>query len=246
MIKTVILDDENHSIETLRWKIEKFCHDIEIVQTFSDSVLALEYLKSSAIDLLFIDIEMPRLNGFEVLQELGTVPFDVIFTTAYDEFGIKAIKFSALDYLLKPVQAQELVQAVEKHKNKSARQVSPEQLRVLFSNIQDEDRGPVKIPLSTKESIEFVDPAEIVACQSDSNYTMVYLQGGRKKLISKTLKDFEELLRGHHFFRSHHSYLVSVNHIREYVRKDGGYLRMEGDMMVPVSRSRKDEVLKLF
>jgi two-component system LytT family response regulator len=246
MVKIVILDDESNAVETLKWKVEKFCKDVEVVETFVDPLKALVFLQTQKIDLLFIDIEMPKLNGFELLQTMDSINFDVVFTTAYDEFGIRAIKFSALDYLLKPIQPQELVEAVEKHKNKNANQITSEQLKVLFSNIKEEEKGPVKIALSTKESIEFVRPEDIIACTSDSNYTMVYLKNGRKKLISKTLKEFDELLSDHHFFRSHHSFLVNTKHIKEYVRSEGGYLLMSNDMQIPVSRSKKEELLKLF
>lgn len=235
-----------HSIETLKWKIEQFCDGVKIEQVFSNPVEGLAYLKSNKIDLLFLDIEMPRMNGFEVLSGLGNVPFDVVFTTAYDEFGIKAIKFSALDYLLKPVQPQELQRAIEKHQNKSRPSISSEQLQVLFSNIRNEQRTPSKIALATKEKIEFVEPDEIISCESDSNYTNVYLTGGRKRLISRTLKDFEEMLGGHNFFRTHHSHLVNIGHVKEYVRTEGGYLLMVDDRIVPVSRSRKDDLLSKF
>ena len=190
---------------------------------------------------------MPRLNGFELLEGLGEVPFDVIFTTAYDEFGIRAIKFSALDYLLKPIQAGELRSAVERHSQKLRHNLSNSQLEVLFSNIKEEQRGrPGKIALATKESIEFVFPDEIVACSSDSNYTMIYMKDGRKKLISRTLKDFEELLSEFGFYRTHHSHLVNLNHVREFVRADGGYLVMANKMTLPVSRSRREELLRQF
>ncbi len=182
-----------------------------------------------------------------MLEQLGEVPFDVIFTTAYDEFGIRAIKFSALDYLLKPVQSQELQAAIDKYARKSTHNIPSSQLEVLFSNIKEEQRGrPGKIALATKESIEFVSPEEIVVCSSDSNYTMIYLESGRKKLISRTLKDFEELLSGYSFFRVHHSHMVNLQHVREYIRSDGGYLIMSNQLKLPVSRSRREELLKQF
>ena len=240
MIKAIILDDEKHSVATLAWKLEKFCPDVEVVKQFTDPVEALDYLKSSPPDLLFLDIEMPRLNGFELLEELGdNIPFDVIFTTAYDEFGIRAVKASALDYLLKPVQNQELKTANEKYKKKGGKN-----MEVLFSS-QPESKSN-KIALATKESIEFVFPEEIVACSSDSNYTMIYMKDGRKKLISRTLKDFEELLVEYGFYRTHHSHLVNLNHVREFVRADGGYLVMSNKMKLPVSRSRREELLRQF
>ena len=249
MIKAVIIDDELHSVETLRWKLENYCPEVEIVASFTDPVKGLEHLKSDPPQLLFLDIEMPMLNGFDVLEELnGQTPFEVIFTTAYDDFGIQAIKFSALDYLLKPIQNQELKKAVEKSMHKTKEQgVSSQQLEVLFNNIKEEEKGkPGRIALSTKESIEFVEPNEIIVCISDSNYTMVHMAGGRKKLISRTLKEFEELLSSFGFFRVHHSHLVNLAQVREYVRTDGGYLIMKNKMNIPVSRSKREELLRQF
>ncbi len=221
MTTAVIIDDERHSVETLAWKLEKFCPEVDIIQQFTDASEALEYLREHPFDLLFLDIEMPRLNGFELLEELGeAVSFDVVLTTAYDEFGIRAVKANVLDYLLKPVQTQELKAAVEKHKQKRGKE-SP----ALNSETKTEELKPkrAKIALATKESIEFVDPDDIILCSSDSNYTMIHLTEGRKKLISKTLKDVEEWLAPHGFFRAHHSHLVNLSHIKEYVRADGGY-----------------------
>ncbi len=247
MIKAIIIDDERHSVETLKLKLEKHCPDVEVAASFTDPLEGLARLRENPPDLLFLDIEMPRLNGFELLEQLGKVSFDVVFTTAYDEFGIRAIKFSALDYLLKPVQVEELKAAIERHSRRSTHNLSSSQLEVLFSNIKEEQRGrPGKIALATKESIEFVFPDDIVACSSDSNYTMIYLSDGRKKLISKTLKEFEELLGEFSFFRSHHSHLVNLNHVREFVRADGGYLVMDNKMTLPVSRSRREELLRQF
>jgi two-component system, LytTR family, response regulator len=247
MIQAVIIDDERHSVETLGWKLQKCCPEVEVKAKFTDSVEGLKFLRENPPDLLFLDIEMPRLNGFELLESLGEIPFDVIFTTAYDEFGIRAIKFSALDYLLKPIQNQELIQAVKKFAGKSSHSLSTTQLEVLFSNIKEEQKGrPGKIALATKESIEFVFPEEIIVCSSDSNYTMIHLKDGRKKLISRTLKDFEDLLSEYSFFRAHHSHLVNLRHVREFIRADGGYLIMANNMQLPVSRSRREELLKQF
>jgi two-component system LytT family response regulator len=247
MIKAVIIDDERHSVETLGFKIDRYCPDVEVVERFTDPQEGLEFLRQHSIDLLFLDIEMPRMDGFELLEQLGEVPFDVIFTTAYDEFGIRAIKFSALDYLLKPVQNEELKAAVAKFTERSTHKIPSSQLEVLFSNIKEEQRGrPGKIALATKESIEFVLPEDIIACSSDSNYTMVYLQNGRRKLISRTLKDFEELLSEFSFFRVHHSHMANLMHVKEYVRSDGGYLVMSNKMKLPVSRTKREELLKQF
>ncbi len=243
MIKTVLVDDEKHSIATLAWKLEKFCPDVAVVAQFTDSHEALQYLQAHPPELVFLDIEMPRLNGFEILEEFREgLPFEVIFTTAYDDFGIRAVKVNALDYLLKPIQNQELKEAVEKFKRKGAKSAE-----TLFSSKKEEAAAiPDRIALATKESIEFVAPDEIILCSSDSNYTMVYLTGNRKKLISRTLKDVEEWLTPYPFFRAHNSHLVNLKHIREYIRADGGYLLLSNKMTLPVARNRKDELMKMI
>ena len=162
----------------------------------------VSYLKKNAVDLLFLDIEMPMLTGFDVLEELGReIPFDIIFITAYDNFGIQAVKFSALDYLLKPVQNKELKEAIDKHLKRSQQKIPSEQIDALLNNVQAERKGKRgRIALASKESIEFVDPHEIVVCEANSNYTNVYLAEGRKRVISKTLKEFEDMLVQFDFF----------------------------------------------
>lgn len=240
MIRAILLDDEKHSLATLAWKLDKFCPEVEVIQQFTDSMEALQYIEKNPPDLLFLDIEMPRLNGFEVLEELPQpLPFEVIFITAYDEFGIRAVKASALDYLLKPIQNQELKAAIEKYKQKRGMEPNTTNEQVLSST-------PTRIALATKESIEFVPPEDILLCTSESNYTMIYLIGGRKKLISRTLKDVEEWLQDHGFFRAHNSHLVNLQHIKEYVRSDGGYLLLSDGRTLPVARNRKDDLLKLL
>lgn len=246
-IKSVILDDESHSIKTLRWKLENYCPEVEVVATFDDPLAALDYLRVTPPNLLFLDIEMPMMSGFDVLEEIGRpFPFSVIFTTAYDQFGIQAVKVSALDYLLKPVQNKELQQAVQRyHQFISGTGDQNEQLGMLLDNVQAERQGRApKVALATKESIEFVDASDIVLCTSDSNYTMVYLADGRKKLISRTLKDFEQILTPMHFFRPHNSHLINLDMVRELIRGDGGYLIMKNKMKVPIAKSRREELLQ--
>lgn len=248
MIKAVIIDDETDSIDTLKWKLDNYCTDVEVVASFDDPAEGVSYLKASPPDLLFLDIEMPMLTGFDVLEELGSdISFDIIFTTAYDNFGIQAVKFSALDYLLKPVQNKDLKEAIEKHLKKSGRKVLTEQIDSLLDNVRENKKGRRgKIALASKESIEFVDPGDIVACEANSNYTNVYLCEGKKRVISKTLKEFEEMLIPFDFFRAHNSHLINLNHVREFIRGDGGYLVMENKMKVPVSKNKKEELLQLL
>lgn len=248
MIKAVIIDDETDSIETLKWKLQNYCSDVEVIASFDDPAVAVEYLKNNPPDLLFLDIEMPMLTGFDVLEELGRdISFDIIFTTAYDNFGIQAVKFSALDYLLKPIQNKELKEAIEKHLKKSGQKIPSEQITVLLDNIKESRRGKRgKIALASKESIEFVDPFDIIVCEANSNYTNVYLNEGKKRVISKTLKEFEEILTPFDFFRPHNSHLINLNHVREFIRGDGGYIVMQNKMKVPVSKNKREALLHLL
>jgi two-component system LytT family response regulator len=243
MTKVVIIDDEQHSIDTLRWKLENYCPDVSVIAAFSDPKEGIVFLQKNKPDLLFLDIEMPLLNGFDVLEEVGEISFDVIFTTAYDKFGIKAVKINALDYLLKPVQNKELKEAVTKH---LAKRAGSSPVVPVDVKSQMKPQGTGKVALASKESIEFVDPSEIVVCMASSNYTTLFMKDGRKKLISKTLREFEELLLPHCFFRPHNSHLVNLNCVREFIRTGGGYLVMQNDMKVPVSKNRKEVLLVML
>jgi len=248
MIKAVIIDDEKDSIDTLKWKLENYCPDVSVISSFEKPADGVSYLKKNPVDLLFLDIEMPMLTGFDVLEELGRdISFDIIFITAYDNFGIQAVKFSALDYLLKPVQNKELKEAIDKHLKKSQQKIPSEQIDLLLNNVQAERKGKRgRIALASKESIEFVDPNDIIVCEANSNYTNIYLVEGRKRVISKTLKDFEEMLLQFDFFRPHNSHLINLGRVKEFIRGDGGYLVMENKMKVPVSKNRKEELMQLL
>ncbi len=248
MLNAVIIDDEKDSIDTLKWKLENYCPDVTVVASFDSPAEGVSYLKKNPPDLLFLDIEMPMLTGFDVLEEIGRdISFDIIFTTAYDNFGIRAVKFSALDYLLKPVQNKELKDAIEKHLKKVQHKIPSEQIDALLTNVQAERKGKRgRIALASKESIEFVDPQDIVVCEANSNYTNVYLAEGRKRVISKTLKEFEDMLTPFNFFRPHNSHLVNLSRVREFIRGDGGYLVMENKMKIPVSKNKREELLNLL
>lgn len=248
MINAVIIDDERDSIDTLKWKLENYCTDVSVVSSFEDPEEGVKYLKANPPDLLFLDIEMPMLTGFDVLEEIGRdISFDIIFTTAYDNFGIQAVKFSALDYLLKPVQNKELKDAIDKHLKKNQNKIPAELIEGLFTNVQAEKKGKLgRIALTSKESIEFVDPHDIIVCEANSNYTNVYLAEGRKRVISKTLKEFEDMLVPFDFFRPHNSHVINLNRVREFIRGDGGYLVMENKMKIPVSKTRREELLNLL
>ncbi len=243
-MKAVIVDDEKHCSATLKYEIERNIPELEVAAVFQNPLEALEAIPTMELDLLFLDIEMPHLNGFELLQKLGKIEFGVIFTTAYDEFALRAFKHSAVDYLLKPVSSDDLKQAVEKYKEAGMGSVSEMQLQILFNRLE----GKVfsKIALPSSEGLDFVGPESIMHCESQSNYTKVFFKERKRILVSRTLKEIEEMLDGNGFFRVHHSHIVNLNYISKYVKGSGGYLVMDDGTQIPVSRSRKESLMVLF
>ncbi|HFA49080.1 MAG TPA: response regulator transcription factor [Bacteroidetes bacterium] len=245
-LKAVIIDDEADSIEALQWELEYYSEEVEVIATFSSPEAALATLPNLSVDMVFLDIEMPVLNGFDLLQRLEKIDFEVVFTTAYDEFAIKAIKVNALDYLLKPVDETELRKVLRKAREQQSGSDTQRQLEQLFTYLQKQRPGFPSIALPTMEGLEFVEADEILRCQSNSNYTYIYLTNNESFLVSRTLKEVEGLLAGHHFCRVHHSHVVNLKYVRRYLKGKGGELIMKDGTTVPVSRSRKEGLLKLF
>jgi len=245
-IRSVILDDEQHCIDTLQWQLEKYIPEVEIINKFSSPIAALKVLKSQPIDLLFLDIEMPEMNGFELLQQLANVNFGIIFTTAYDEFAVKAFKASAIDYLLKPIDKEDLILAVSKVKDARNVFIQPEQMDILYKAITNKHPLKERIAVPTQEGLHFVKIKEIMYCISDSNYTNIHLNNKKKILVCRTLKEIEEMLIDSGFLRIHNSHLINLQKIEKYVRGDGGYVIMDDQTPLSVSRSRKEVLLTIF
>jgi two-component system LytT family response regulator len=241
-MKAIIIDDERHCAATLKYEIERHVPEVEIIGVFDQPEEGLKAIESQKPDLVFLDIEMPRMNGFELLQALPKIDFSLIFTTAYDEFALKAFQFSAIDYLLKPVSGDDIQKAVLKVKSQHG--VSKAQLDILFGRL--DGKGFSKIALPSSEGLEFVKAESILHCESESNYTRVYFADKRRMLVSRTLKDIEEMLEGQGFFRVHHSHVINLNNIAKYVKGSGGYVVMDDGTQIPVSRSRKDSLMQLF
>ena len=241
-LKAVIIDDEHHCIETLEWHLQHACLNVNLVRKFDNPVEGLKYLMYHEVDLLFLDIEMPMLNGFELLNALKEPRFGLIFTTAYDEFAIKAIKHQAIDYLLKPIDRQELVHAVEtawNQKNKLQERLN--ELIDKMGNYQSQ-----KIAISSSEGLDLIHPQDILRCESDDNYTNVYLITGEKYFLSKTLKDMEQQLKDYSFIRLHQSHLVNYEFISKYIKGSGGHVVLQEGTVVPVSRRKKAELLEVI
>ncbi|MCB0560130.1 MAG: response regulator transcription factor [Lewinellaceae bacterium] len=241
-MKAILVDDERYCTELLSALLAKNCPEVEVVAEFNDPQKAAEFIRENPPDLLFLDIEMPRLNGFDLLERVRPVTFQVVFTTAYNQYALRAIKISALDYLLKPIDIDELKIAVEK----ARQQHSPQwgQFELMERTRAAGGQPPKTIALSTLEGLHFVEVADIVYCQSEGSYTNLFFMDGQSMLLSKPIKDVGELLIPAGFLRVHNSYLINLSHIKKYIRGEGGEIIMKNGHTVPVSRSKKAEFLE--
>lgn len=246
MINSIIIDDELHCVETLGMLLSSYCPEVQVAEqcrSANDGLRAIEKFKP---DLVFLDIEMPGMNGFEMLEQLSEIPFSIIFTTSYDQYAIKAIHYSALEYLLKPVDPKDLVGAIGKIKTRNF-PPSMAQFNFLLSKIQDKENGFNKIPVPTSDGFELIPVEQILRCEADDNYTYLYVKNNHRIVACRTLKEMEGMLDSFpSFVRVHHSHIVNLNEVARYVRGEGGYLVMSDGSSVNVSRSRKDSLLKLL
>jgi len=243
MINAIIVDDEPYCCEALAILLERYCPQVELTGSFHSGEEALASILARPPQLLFLDIEMPRMNGFELLKKIKEISFELIFTTSYDQYAIKAIRFSALDYLLKPIDREELQVSVQKVQQRLQYPL-PQQIDLLFQKLQSPGHLFNKIAIPTMEGLQMVAVDSIVYCSSDSNYTVLTLKNLPKVVASRTLKEIEELLEDYSFLRVHHSSLVNLNEVNKYVKGEGGYLVMSDGSSVNVSRSRKEGLLK--
>ena len=246
MIRSILIDDEKNSLEMMEWLLRTYCPQVEILALCHSAEQGIEAINRLKPDVIFLDIEMPKMNGFDMLEQFETLFFDVVFCTAYDQFAIKAFKYSALNYLLKPIDPEDLVATVERiEKRKSL--PTKEQFELLLHTMHQPTRPtPQRIALTTNDGMIFVPTNDIIYCEAESNYTKVVLTGGKKIMVSKVLKDIDEALSGPDFCRVHSSFLINVNRIKKYVRGEGGYLIMDDDTNVSISRSRRQEFMDLF
>lgn len=245
LLRAVLVDDEANCLKMLEWELNNSCPEIDIIRTCSSGKEGLLAIKEEKPDVVFLDIEMPYLNGFEVLELVPEINFDVVFTTAYDKFAVRAFKSSAVDYLLKPIDGEDLRVAVDKIVAKQQKDQAAIDINFLLQQLEDARNNRLKrIALPTFEGLTFIRTDEILYCQSDNNYCNIILRDNKKILISKTLKDVEEMIDSQTFFRVHNSYLVNLSEVANYLKADGGYLVMSNGDEVRVSRSRKDRLLE--
>jgi two-component system LytT family response regulator len=244
MLTAIIIDDEQKGRVALKQKLQDYCPDVKLAGEAANGLEGLKLIDKHQPEVVFLDIEMPRMNGFEMLHQVKNKNFHLIFTTAYDQYAIKAIKYSAFDYLLKPVDIEELKSAIDKVQN-DKKQHTGQKLEVLEQNIST--RNPLnKIAIPTLEGLLFFDIAEIIHLEAQSNYTSIYFHHHPRLLASRTLKEFEDLLPTDVFFRPHHSHLINLKFIKRYIKGDGGQIEMQNGNFVDVARRKKEEFLKVI
>lgn len=246
-LKAIIIDDESKARENLKFIIsDNFGNKVSVKDTSGTVDEGLSSIAKHQPDIVFLDILMKGETGFDLLEKVKDPTFDVIFTTAYDEYAIKALKLNAIDYLLKPIDIEELELAIQKVEDRKASKDIPSSDLVEVIKNLNTNKSLNKIAIPTTEGLLFVSINDIIRCESDENYTLFYLSNGTKKLVSKTIKFYEEILTTYNFFRTHRSHLVNLSYIKEYIRGDGGYLLLKDGSEVQVSRRKREEFLKLF
>lgn len=240
-MKAYIIDDEPHNVDNLSFLLAQYCPSVQIVGTALNANDGIDYLSKNQIDVLFLDIQMPGKNGFDLLTELKSYGFRVIFVTAFENYAIRAIKFSALDYLLKPIHSNELIQAVKRAESDATNRYVEKQIHHLLDSEQNKEKNTIALPLENE--LRIVKLTDIIYCQSDNNYTWFYLSDGEQILVSRGLFEFDTLLPENSFVRCHQSYIVNIEFVRSLVREGSNtYLKMASNHKIPVSRAKKDVV----
>ena len=243
MIRTILVDDEPNNLANLKKLLAQYCPDVAVIGEAGSARQGVELIELVNPDLVFLDIEMPGQNGFDMLSRLSQIRFELIFVTAYNNYALKAIKFNALDYILKPIDIEELVGAVERARQRLTDKTQLEFTRLAFQNLQL-PRKNKRIALASADKIEFFDVDSIIRCLGENNYTRFYFVDGQTRLVCKPLSEYEELLSDFDFIRVHKSHLVNGQKINTFVKTDGGYLKILDGTSVPVSRRKKDELLE--
>ncbi len=241
MLKTVIVDDEPDSIDLLKIELSQHCPQVAITGTYTSSVKAVNDMEKLQPDLLFLDIEMPGMNGFEMLEKLLHLQFSVIFITAYNQYALKAFRFNALDYLVKPVDTADLIEAVAK----AERKIKPTTAQLNLVQRQLRGELPSKIAVHGSTGISFIDLNEIVYAEASNNYSKLLLTDKRMFTISKTLKDVQEVLEESHFLRVHRQYIINLNHVKQFNRNEGILTMVNGDHL-PIARNQKERLVEKY
>jgi len=242
MLKAVIVDDEPKAIQGLSWELSNFSNEIEIIKTFSIPEEALTYLNKNTPDCLFLDIQMPTMDGFQFLEQLNNKDIAVVITTAYDEYAIKALKNEALDYLLKPVDSDDLQETISKIKKFKNRVLNSDKIEDILVNFTS-NNNKKKITINTDGKLLFLSLDEIIFVESDGNYSTLFLKDNQRILVTKKLKEVNALLPEDNFFRIHNSYVINLGKIKEFLKTEG-YVVMDSNHKIPVARQRKSDFLE--
>ncbi|MBC3846031.1 response regulator transcription factor [Winogradskyella echinorum] len=242
MLKAVIVDDEPKAIQGLIWELSNFSNEIEVIASFTNPDDALKFLDSNTPDCLFLDVQMPTIGGFQFLEQLKSIDFAVVITTAYDEYAIKALKHEAIDYLLKPIDSDDLKDTIAKIKKHGERTINSMKFERMLSNFNSKfDKK--RITINTDGKLLFLDVDDIVYVESDGNYSTLFLQDQKKIVVTKKLKEVDAILPEHYFFRIHNSYIINLNKIKAFIKNEG-YVIMDSNHKIPVARQRKSDFLE--
>jgi two-component system LytT family response regulator len=237
----IIIDDEQNNITNLQQLLQKHCPMVKVIATAMNADEGFNLIQRHHPDIVFLDIQMPGKNGFELLQSLPAYNFEVIFVTAYDQYGIQAIKFSAIDYLLKPISIEELQQAVDKAQKKLEQKKQNLQLQNLIDLLKhSHQKEEHRIALPSAKETRFIQTQYIVRCESNNNYTTFFLSNNEKIIVSRPIYEYEEILKDYGFIRTHQSHLVNKKYIRSWVKEDGGYLLLQDATQIPISKQKKE------
>jgi two-component system, LytTR family, response regulator len=238
-LATLIVDDEQDAVNFISSIIREYCPRLEIIGTASSAREGVKIILERQPELVFLDVEMPHGSGFDLLAQFPEKTFDVVFITAFNHYAIKAIKFSAVDYILKPININEFIEAVDKviHKRLSGSSRNTNYFELL-ENLKSE--MPSKLAIPTSDGMEYLKTNDIIRIEADRSYSRFFLKDKRKVLVSKNLNNYQELLSDRHFFRPHNSHLINLDHVKKYIRHEGGIIEMDDDSQVPISRTRRD------
>ncbi|AEM70558.1 two component transcriptional regulator, LytTR family [Allomuricauda ruestringensis DSM 13258] len=244
MLEAVIVDDEIKALQSLSWELTNLSDEVDIIASFTDAREALDYLEQNTPDCLFLDIEMPAMDGFQFIKNLKNKNFPVVITTAYNQYALQALKNEAIDYLLKPIDSDDLEETIAKIKKFNSKNLSIDRLEKILLNFNAESQNK-KITINTDGKLVFLNSDDILYAESDGNYSTIFLSDGQKILLTKKLKEVNTLLPQSSFFRIHNSYIINLNKIKEFLKTDG-YVVLESNHKIPVSRQKKSDFLDML
>jgi len=242
LIQAIIIDDEQNCIDSLLFDLQKHCKEVNVLETCTNPKQGILSIKKNKPDLVFLDVQMPWMSGFEMLELMDKIDFAIVFTTAFDQFAAKAFRISAIDYLLKPIHINDLKEAIRKASEKILKNSGTDNITNFLQNIKKPEVNQ-RIAVPGREGYEFIEAAKIIYAQAEGSYSHVFLNDKRKIIISKTLSDIEEMLPAEHFQRIHHSTLVNLSHITHFFKTDGGYVVLNSGEKLVVSKSKKDSLM---